>query len=169
MATNLYTAISIDTGTFRFSNTTSDVFRIAAELMESGADPGAIAEALYETWSRGRFGLLQKVLNTLEITEGIAVIVVTKEMFSETGTSPEDTENFSNFPKMIKDIKVSLFMREIEEGWKASLRSKGEYNVAVIAARFGGGGHRNAAGCIIKGDLKTAKAQLIHAIAGSKG
>jgi len=169
MATNLYAAIAIDTGTFRFSNTTSDVLRIAAELVESGADPGVIAGELYETWSRGRLSLLTKVLNTLEITHGIAVTVVTKAMFSETGTSPEDTENFSNFPKMMEETKVSLFLREIEEGWKVSLRSKGDYNVAEIAARFHGGGHKNAAGCVIKGDLKAAKAQLIEVIAGGKG
>ncbi|HXX81718.1 MAG TPA: bifunctional oligoribonuclease/PAP phosphatase NrnA [Thermodesulfovibrionales bacterium] len=164
IATNLYTAIAIDTGTFRFSNTTSDVLRIAAELVESGADPGAIAGQLYETWSRERFSLLTKVLDTLEITRGIAVIVVTNEMFSETGTSPEDTENFSNFPKMMEETKVSLLLREIEGGWKVSLRSKGDWNVAKIAAQFRGGGHRNAAGCVIKGDLRAAKERLIKAL-----
>ncbi|HUO78175.1 MAG TPA: bifunctional oligoribonuclease/PAP phosphatase NrnA [Thermodesulfovibrionales bacterium] len=169
MATNLYAAIATDTGTFRFSNTSSDVLRIAAGLVESGADPGVIAGELYETWSKGRFSLLTKVLNTLELTHGIAVTVVTKAMFSETGTSPEDTENFSNFPKMIEEIKVSLFLREIDEGWKVSLRSKGDCNVAEIAVRFHGGGHKNAAGCVIKGDLKTAKTQLIKAIEGIKG
>ena len=169
MATNLYIAIATDTGTFRFSNTTSGVFRIAAELVESGADPGAIAEQLYETWSRERFSLLKKVMDTLEITHGIAVTVVTKAMFSETGTSPEDTENFSNFPKMMEEIKVSLFLREIEEGWKVSLRSRDDYNVAKIAAQFDGGGHKNAAGCVIKGDLRDVKERLIRALTGFKG
>jgi phosphoesterase RecJ-like protein len=164
MATNLYAAIAIDTGTFRFSNTTSGVLRIASELVESGADPGAIAGQLYETWSRARFDLLRKVLDTLEITDGIAVTVVTRAMFSETGTFPEDTENFSNFSKMMEEIRVSLFLREIEEGWKVSLRSKGDCNVAQVALRFHGGGHRNAAGCVIKGNLKAVKEQLIKAL-----
>ena len=164
IATNLYTAIVVDTGAFRFSNTTSDVLTIAADLVESGADPGAIAEQLFETWSMGRFRLLTKMLDTLEITRGIAVTVVTNAMFSETGTSPEDTENFSNFPKMMEEIKVSLFLREIEDGWKVSLRSKGGCNVAEVAAQFHGGGHRNAAGCVIKGDLRKAKERLIKAL-----
>jgi phosphoesterase RecJ-like protein len=91
--------------------------------------------------------------------------VASKEMFVETGTSAEDTENFANFPRMMKDIKVSAFFRETEDGWKVSLRSRGDLNVAEIAARFKGGGHRNAAGLRIRGDLKKAKEALIKAVA----
>jgi phosphoesterase RecJ-like protein len=165
MATNLYTALAIDTGTFRYSNVTSDVLRAAAELVDAGANPGAIAVGLYETWSRGRFRLLIEVLNTLEIAGAMAITVASKEMFVETGTSAEDTENFANFPRMMKDIKVSAFFRETEDGWKVSLRSRGDLNVAEIAARFKGGGHRNAAGLRIRGDLKKAKEALIKAVA----
>ncbi len=164
MATNLYTAIAIDTGTFRFDNTTSDIFRIAADLIDSGADPAAIAGGLYEAWSEGRFRLLIDVLNTLEITGGIAITVATIAMFIKTGTSADDTENFSNFPQKMQGIKVSAFFRETENGWKASLRSKGAVNVAGIAARFQGGGHKNAAGYSIKGDLEEAKKELIKAV-----
>jgi phosphoesterase RecJ-like protein len=164
MAMNLYTAIAIDTGTFRYSNVTSDVLRAAAELVDAGADPAAIAEGLYETWSRGRFTLLIGVLNTLEITDGLAITVVTKEMFTRTGTSAEDTENFANFPRMMKESEVSAFFRETEDGWKVSLRSRGSVNVAQIAGGFRGGGHRNAAGYSVKGDLKKAKESLIEAV-----
>ena len=164
MATNLYTAISIDTGTFRYSNVTSDVLRAAAELLDSGADPAAVAEGLYETWSKGRFMLLIAVLNTLELTDGLAMTVVTKEMFMRTGTSAEDTENFSNFPRMIGESEVSAFFRETEDGWKVSLRSRGAVNVARIADGFRGGGHRNAAGYHVRGDLKKAKQSLIKAV-----
>ena len=164
MAMNLYTAIAIDTGTFRYSNVTSDVLRAAAELVDAGADPAAIAEGLYETWSRGRFTLLIGVLNTLEISDGLVITVATKEMFTRTGTSAEDTENFSNFPRMMKESEVSAFFRETEDGWKVSLRSRGSVNVAQIAAGFRGGGHRNAAGYRVKGDLKKAKESLIKAV-----
>ena len=164
MATNLYTAIAIDTGTFRYSNVTSEVLRAAAELVDAGADPAAVAEGLYETWSRGRFMLLIDVLNTLEITDGLVITVATKEMFMRTGTSAEDTENFSNFPRMMKDSEVSAFFRETEDGWKVSLRSKGAVNVAQIADGFRGGGHRNAAGYRVKGDLKKAKESLAKAV-----
>lgn len=169
IATNLYAAIAIDTGTFRFDNTTSDVLRIAADLIDSGADPAAIAEALYETWSDGRFRLLIDVLNTLEIKGEVAMTVATKAVFMRTGTSADDTENFSNFPQMMSGVKVSAFFREIEDGWKVSLRSKDDINVAKIAAGFRGGGHKNAAGYSIKADLKKAKEELIKAITGFKG
>jgi phosphoesterase RecJ-like protein len=166
MATNLYTALAIDTGTFRYSNVTSEVLRAAAELVDAGASPSAISDGLYETWSRKRFRLLIEVLNTLEITDRTAITVASREMFAKTGTSSADTENFANFPRMMMDIEVSAFFRETGDGWKVSLRSKGDFNVARVAARFDGGGHRNAAGYSVRTDLKTAKESLIRAVAG---
>lgn len=158
MALNLYTAIAIDTGTFRYSNTTPEVLQIAAELLSIGVRPEMVSEALYDSWTTGRFRLLIECLNTLEIDSGIAITHVTEEDFKKTGTSSEDTENFSNFPRMIMDVKVSLFLRQIgPDKWKASLRSKGDINVAKIAERFGGGGHKNAAGFIIEGRLEDIK------------
>ncbi len=165
MAMNLYTALAIDTGTFRFSNVTSEVLRVAAELVDSGADPSAVAAGLYETWSGGRFRLLIEVLNSLEIRGGTAITVASRDMFMKTGTSGEDTENFANFPRMMNDIEVSAFFRETEDGWKVSLRSRGSLNVAGIAARFGGGGHRNAAGYRAKGNIGAAKDALVRAVA----
>ncbi|HET6514730.1 MAG TPA: bifunctional oligoribonuclease/PAP phosphatase NrnA [Thermodesulfovibrionales bacterium] len=161
VATNLYAAIAVDTGTMRYGNTTSEVLRVCAELVDSGADPGSISSALYEAWSYGRFRLLLSVLNTLEVVGDIAMTYVTKEMFSQTGTSPEDTEHFSSFPRMMKDIRVSAFFRQTDDGWKVSLRSRGDADVARIAEQFRGGGHKNAAGYRTKGDLKTAHEILI--------
>lgn len=166
IAINLYAAIAIDTGTFRYSNTTPEVLRVAAELIEAGADPSYIAESLYETWSESRFRLLLKVLNTLEINNSIAITLVTLDIFRETGASVEDTENFVGFPRLLKSVNISVLFREIENNfYKVSLRSKGkEMNVAKIATAFGGGGHRNAAGCKIRSDFKTAKEKLLKAI-----
>jgi phosphoesterase RecJ-like protein len=164
MATDLYTAISVDTGTFRYSNTTSDVLRASAELVDAGAEPNRIADCLYETWEYKRFRLLVAALNTLEVRDGVAVIHITRKMYRETGTGSEDTENFSNFPRMIGSIRVAILLRELEQGgWKASLRSKGSANVARIAERFGGGGHKNAAGFKESADLKTIKEALFLA------
>lgn len=168
IATNLYTAIAIDTGTFRYDNTTADVLAIAAELVAAGADPGAISGALHESWSAGRFRLFVEVINTLETVGEIAITVATADMFVKTGTGAADTENFSNFPKMMKDTKISAFFRQVEDGWKVSLRSKGAINVADLASRFLGGGHRNAAGYTVKGNLEKAKEELISALAALK-
>lgn len=167
IAINLYSAISIDTGTFRYSNTTPEVLRVGAELIEAGANPYYISNSLYETWSGGRFDLLIRALNTLEIRDDIAITTITKEMFIKTGTGPEDTENFSNFPRMIQSVRISALFREIDTGlWKVSLRSKGDVNVARIAELFDGGGHKNAAGYKIKADLESAKEALLKAVNG---
>jgi len=165
IAVNLYAALAIDTGTFRYANTSAEVLKVAAELMEAGANPAFVANNLYETWSEKRFRLFIMALNTLEIRERVAFTSVTRNMFRETATSAEDTENFSGFPRMIRDIRISAFFRETEKDeWKVSLRSKGDINVALIASDFGGGGHRNAAGCIIKAPLKTAHENLLRKI-----
>jgi phosphoesterase RecJ-like protein len=165
LAVNLYSAIAIDTGTFRYSNTTADVLRVSAELIEAGANPASIASNLYEMWPRKRFELLIMVLNTLEIKNNIAMTSVTREMFRKTGTAPEDTESFSSFPRTIKDITISAFFREVSKDyWKVSLRSRGSVNVATIAARFKGGGHKNAAGYRIRASLRAVKKALIREV-----
>ncbi len=175
IATNLYTAIAIDTGTFRYENTTADTFRAAADLVEHGARPGFVSIKLYESWSRERFSLLRRMLQTLEIIDltgedpsrkiTIAITCITREMFSQTGTTSADTENFSNFPRMISDVDISAMFRETGDGkWKASLRSKGDVNVAVVASSLGGGGHRNAAGFLMEGTFGVARDAFIHTV-----
>ena len=165
IATTLYSAIAIDTGTFRYSNTTAEVLRVAAELIEAGAEPASIATNLYEIWSLKRFKLFILSLNTLEIHDDVAIIFVTKEMFDNTRTGPNDTEMFVSFPRMMRDVKISaLFRQDGTDFWKVSLRSRGAMNVARIATQFIGGGHRNAAGYQIKADLATAKEKLLKVI-----
>ena len=165
IAINLYSAIAIDTGTFRYSSTTAKVLRVAAELIEAGANPAYISQSLYEAWSEERFTLLIMALNTLEIRDRVAITFVSREMFKKTGTVPEDTENFSSLPRIMKDIKISAFFREIDDNyWKVSLRSRGDINVARIATLFEGGGHKNAAGYKIKGSLESAKESLLKTI-----
>jgi phosphoesterase RecJ-like protein len=165
MAINLYSAIAIDTGTFRYGNITAETFRVTAELIEAGANPVYIANNLYETWSKERFALLIMALNTLEIKNDVAITFVTRNMYKKTGTTPEDTENFPAFTRIIKDARVSAFFRELADNyWKVSLRSKGDINVALIASQYDGGGHKNAAGYEIKSDLESAKGALLKAL-----
>ena len=163
MATNLYTAIAVDTGTFRYSNTSPVVFSAAAEIVKAGASPGTISEHLYERWKKNRFDLLNLSLRTLEINDGIALLHVTKDMFRETGTAEADTENFANVPRIIDSVMISTLIKEIGSGqWKVSMRSKGRVNVARIAEAFGGGGHRNAAGFRMKADLNSVKRAVLE-------
>lgn len=165
MAFSLYTAICIDTGTFRYLNTSAEVISVALDLVKSGAEPGTIASRLYETWREARFKLLIMTLNTLEIRSKVAMTHVTKEMMRRTGTNANDTENFSSIPRIMETVKISALFREVPgKAWKVSLRSKGEVDVACIAEKFGGGGHKNAAGFQIEGDLQPAKRALIATV-----
>jgi bifunctional oligoribonuclease and PAP phosphatase NrnA len=171
IAENLYTTIVVDTGSFRYSNTIPETFEVAAELVRFGASPWEISQALYESEPLGKLKLLGLVLPTLEVTEDgrIASVVIKREMFRITGTSKEDTEGFVNFPRCIKSAEVAVLFREEEprEGnsrWKLSLRSKGKVNVALIAEKFGGGGHERAAGCTIAGTLVDVKRSVFSSI-----
>jgi phosphoesterase RecJ-like protein len=149
MATCLYTAIFTDTGGYRFANTTALSLLYGNCLVEMGVSPYHVATHVYESYSPGRMRLLGLALNTLTLVcEGrLAWVVVTRAMMGETGTGPEDTEEFVNFPKSIKGVEVALLFRETESGVKVSFRSKGRVDVAVVASSLGGGGHKAAAGC----------------------
>jgi phosphoesterase RecJ-like protein len=161
IATNLYIAIAEDTGTFRYNNTTAKVLATSAELVGYGAVPGIISENLYESWDRKRFDLLVMALNNLEIKNEVGIMHITKDMFKKTGTSSKDTENFSNYSKMVKTVKISTLIRETGSGVaRISLRSKGNVNVAKIAELYGGGGHKNAAGFKTKSDIYEIKKSL---------
>jgi phosphoesterase RecJ-like protein len=165
MAINLYAAIAIDTGTFRYGNTTAEGLKVAAQLVDAGADPAYISNNLYETWSQERFALLISSLNTLEVKGNVAITLVTREMYKKTGAVPEDTEDFPAFSRIMKDIKISAFFREMDDNyWKVSLRSKGDINVAHVASLFNGGGHKNAAGYVVRSDIESVKDSLLEAL-----
>ena len=165
MAVNLYTAIGIDTGIFRYSNTTADCLVAASDLVLRGAEPGMIADRLFNNYSRERFLLLQEMFSTIELHGQAAVMVVSGEMYERTGTTAEDTENFVNYPLMMEDVRVSVLFRQLDENsWKISMRSKGVYDVSTVAVEFGGGGHRNAAGCMIEGDIESVRSAVLERV-----
>ncbi|GAB5047343.1 DHH family phosphoesterase [Thermodesulfovibrio sp. TK110] len=163
IATNLYTAIIVDTGNFQFDSTTEEVLQIASELVRCGAKPSYIYQQSFESWSENRFKLFTKMLNKVEIIPPVIIAYITKEDFEETETSEPDTERFVEFLRILKNVKVSALFREIEKNFiKVSLRSKGDVDVSIIATEFGGGGHKNAAGYRIKSSFEEARRTLIE-------
>ena len=152
----LYTGIMVDTGGFRFSNTTPTAHRIAAELIAEGISVDEIYRFVYENLPQSRVKLLGLVLSTLQLSlDGkIAWIHVTQNMYKRTGTTQEDTENFIDYIKSIDTAEVALFFVELKNGkTKVSFRSKNEFDVSKVAANFGGGGHQRAAGCTIEASV----------------
>lgn len=170
IAESLYTTIVGDTGSFRYSNTSPETFRVAAVLLEAGADPEMISQALYESESPKKLKLLGLVLATLKVEDNkrIATVFVDENMYRQTDTNRQDTEGLVNIPRSIDGVDVAvLFRQESGNGklkWKISLRSKGKFDVASIAEHYGGGGHRNAAGCMISGQLADVKSQILKSI-----
>ena len=165
IATNLYAAILTDTGGFRYSNASSDSLKTAAHLVEAGARPWDISKEVYESIPYKSLKLLGLSLATLERKDGIAWINATKHMFGKTGTTSEDSEDFVDFPRKVKDVEVAIFFREDgAKSYKLSLRSKGRVNVQKIAKSFGGGGHVAAAGCKINGSLKEVQDKVFRAV-----
>ncbi|WP_353683673.1 bifunctional oligoribonuclease/PAP phosphatase NrnA [Thermodesulfovibrio sp. 3907-1M] len=163
IATNLYTAIIVDTGNFQFDNTNEEVFQIASELVICGAKPSYIYQNSFESWSENRFKLFIKMLNRVELIPPVAIAFISKEDFEETETSEPDTERFVEFLRILKDVKAAVLFREMEKNFiKVSLRSKGDVDVSRIAIEFGGGGHKNAAGFRIKTSFEEARRQLIE-------
>ncbi|MDA8086841.1 MAG: bifunctional oligoribonuclease/PAP phosphatase NrnA [Nitrospiraceae bacterium] len=170
MAVNLYTAIATDTGSFKYSNTTPEALEAAAWLVRAGAEPASVSQNVYESWSERRMRLLCLALQTLELRDRAAVMSVSAEMFSATGTTAEDIDNFTSFPRMLRDAEVAVLISEQPGSGliRASLRSKGGVDVRRVAQQFGGGGHRNAAGFRIsssQNNLPRLREELFKAIA----
>jgi bifunctional oligoribonuclease and PAP phosphatase NrnA len=164
MATNIYAGVVTDTGGFRFSNTGPFTFDLAARLSRMGVDTAQVSrQSMYRNRPQG-MALLQRVLETFEFHAGGRVLIAraTQEMLKETGGLLSDTEGFVNIATSVADVRLVAFLKETEPGvWRASLRVRGEGDVQAIAARYGGGGHQQAAGCTIEGEGDDVTALLV--------
>ncbi len=166
-AFNIFVAISTDTGSFRYENTSPRTLRIAADLVACGVHPEEVAEHVYDNFTLQRLRLMEQVLSTLELFESdrLAFITVTTKMFEECGAEDGDVEGFINYPRALRSVKVAVFLKEFQGGVSVSLRSKGECDVAEVAAAFGGGGHRNAAGFRLSGKgVKQVQEMVLDAL-----
>lgn len=167
MAECLFSTIVGDTGSFRYSNTSAETFAVASELVKLGADPAKVSRFVYDTEPLEKIRLRSLALNTLEVEEDgkVAFVHVSAEMFAETGTSKEHSEGLVGVARSIEGVEVAVFLRQEPDGWwKVSLRSKEYVDVAEIAGRLGGGGHRRAAGCRVPAPLDSAKRKLSHLV-----
>ncbi len=163
LAEIFYCGIYSDTGGFVYPNTTKESLDIAAALIELGVKPGPLVKKLNAKTLSGTL-LLSKVLNTIEIKNGVAVMYLTQDMLKRNRAKMPDSENFVSFLQAIKNVRVSFFLREEREGTRISLRSDGVIDVDKLARRYGGGGHRLAAGIKIKKNIDTAKQEILRAI-----
>jgi len=168
IATHVYLAILTDTGSFHFSHMTPRTFEIAGRCVAAGADPVAIARTHYDSNRLARVRLFGRVLSDMVVDARgqIAVLTVTPAMATEAGGTYDDTEGLINFPLSVKELCAVAFFKQAEspEHWRISLRSKGAVDIGAIARERGGGGHRNAAACSVRGPLDTVRDSLLGAL-----
>lgn len=160
----LYTGVSTDTGCFRFANTTARTHRVAARLIDLGADLLTLNELLFENKSKRQLVVEQLALTTLEYHFGdtCALICFTREELNEIGADDTDLEGITSMPRAIDGVLVGITMRQQPTGsYKISVRTKVGINATSICERLGGGGHTQAAGCEIVGGLENAKAAIL--------
>jgi phosphoesterase RecJ-like protein len=159
----VYTALITDTGSFHFSNTTERTFKVASELLRTGVKPAKAAEAVFASYPWSRIQLMGAVLSTArrDSTGRVALLRHSLEMQAAAHSSDEDADGFVNYPLTVGEVEAVAMLRESEPGiYRTSLRSKGEVNVAKVAEKFGGGGHRNAAGCTLRGTWEEAEEKI---------
>jgi phosphoesterase RecJ-like protein len=167
MATCLYTAILTDTGGFRYGSTGRNTLIAAADLVAGGADPQWISENVYEAYAPARIRLLAAVLPTLTIDEGgrVGSLTIMQKDLAAAGALPEHMEDFVDLPRTIRGVDISILYAELRDGgFKLSLRSKKNIDVERVARLFGGGGHINAAGCRMEGNIDDIRRRLLEAI-----
>ncbi len=165
IAIPLYAAIMTDTGSFRFERTTAELHRIVAELIDFGVNPTEVFNSLYDESKFGKIKLLGKCLSSMQLVHNnkIGYMILTQDDFSQFDALESDTENFVNFILSVEGVQLGILFIELKSGFKVSFRSKGEIDVNKLAAEFGGGGHKNAAGARFRDtDMKASIPKFLN-------
>ena len=168
IAENLFVAISTDTGSFQYPNTSARTFEIGAELVRGGVDVGRVSQLLYENYPRRRTELLRELLGTMrfEAQGQIASFSLSLNVTSKLGIRPEDNEGLIDHLRAVRGVIVAVFFEELADGKvRVSMRSKNvEIDVSAICQKFGGGGHKLAAGARVRGTLAEVESRILEAI-----
>ena len=167
MAEALYTAISTDTGCFRYANTTANTLRVAADCMEAGADTFRLNQVLFETNSLGRLRLQGWLIENALFLQDKRIVIcpLPRAKEQELGLTEDDLENISGFPRSIEGVKIAATLRQEPGGRiKLSVRAVPGYDAAAICREFGGGGHKGAAGASMNLSMEEAVSALIAAL-----
>jgi phosphoesterase RecJ-like protein len=164
IATCLYCAVGTDSGYFRYTNTTPGLLRMAAEMIERGADPKVIAEATLDRYGPAVVRLAGRAMSslTMRLDGRAAVAVITDDDFKAAGTN--QTEGIIDYLRSVAGAELLVLIRQSSEGWRVSLRSLDGLDVGKVARSLGGGGHAPAAGCTLHGDVEAAWAELEAAL-----
>jgi phosphoesterase RecJ-like protein len=164
IATHIYLAILTDTGSFHYSSISPRTFDICKETLLAGVDPVHVARNVYDSNNMGRLKLFGAVLSAMQLdpTGRIAIVYLDHEMARAAGGTYEDTEGLINLPLTVKEIQAVVFFKQGDgDEYRVSMRSKGNVDIGAVAKQFGGGGHKNAAGCTAHGGIDALKKLFI--------
>ena len=167
IANCLYTGLCTDTGCFRYSNTTSKTLKMAAQLMEFGADSFYINTVMFEIKSRTYMRLETLVMETMELffDEKCCVVCITQDMYKKSGSNSSETDPIAAKTRQIEGVLVGVTLREKEDGsFKVSVRTNENLDASKICACLGGGGHPKAGGCQVEGPLENAKQTVLETV-----
>lgn len=167
IANRLFAGLMDDTGSFRFTNTSPRALEVAARLVGAGAKPADLANELYFNVPPHVMRLRAAGLSSIEMHQSgrVALLVITDKLLRSVGATAEDTEGLIDEVRSLEGVEIAILMRELGDSWKFSLRSKHEkHDVSAVAANFGGGGHRMAAGCKVGGELNDAKQRVLEKV-----
>jgi phosphoesterase RecJ-like protein len=164
----LYAAISTDTGSFRYSNTTARTFEIAGELIRSGANAATIANKLYESYPKRRVQLLGQLLPqaSFDLDDRVASMSLTNELKERLQIQPDDIDGLIDYVRAVDTVVVAVFFEELADGKiRLSMRSKDDrVDVNKICGEFGGGGHPRAAGARIRGKMEEVRSKVLKRV-----
>jgi len=166
----LYVAVSTDTGCFLYGNTEADTHLAAAELIDAGADVKRLNKLLFRTVSMARLKLEGMIYTGLtQYREGqINVAKITLDMMARAGATEDDCDDLANLAGKVRGNRVAITVREQENGTcRASVRTDGSVDASAVCARFGGGGHKMAAGCTVETDVETLARALVEAVSAA--
>ena len=166
IASCIYTAISTDTGCFRYTNATPQSYRIAAEMMEYGCDASQINRVMFETKSRAKLEIERQVMDSIEYyaDNRCAIVYVTLDMVKKSGINDDELDGIASLPRNVEGVLIGITMRQKDDGsFKVSVRTNDGLDASEFCKQFGGGGHTAAAGCTVCGSLEEAKSSLAHA------
>ena len=167
IATHVYLAILTDTGSFHYSSISPRTFDICRQALEAGVDPVSVARNVYDSNHMGRLRLFGSVLGGMQVDESgrIAVVYLNHTMAREAGGTYEDTDGLINLPLTVKEIQAVIFFKEVQgDEYRVSMRSKGAIDIAAVAKAYGGGGHKNAAGCSATGPLDSLRHAFVQKV-----
>ncbi|MBR5272683.1 MAG: bifunctional oligoribonuclease/PAP phosphatase NrnA [Clostridia bacterium] len=163
----IFTGISTDTGCFMYMNVTPRTHRIAADLIEYGANAGMINQLMFDTKKYGYVMLQKLALDGLEMhfDNQCALIVLTKDMMKKCGISETEVEGIAAMPRQIEGVLAGITLRERSDGsYKVSMRTRDPIDASAICGKLGGGGHKRASGCQLYCGVEQAKATILELV-----